>query len=244
MPAKDRLAVLGSVSRFSDWSDPIPTNLFLVTWDGRIWSDPEFGPNGILSKSCVTAHATSANGRVALGINPGGWNGPEATVLIREPNGTWWKTAECRLGKTTRIGHLALNDAGRLAAIAYFEHERGHGDTLLQSANGRWQEVPGAPKGGLHTVALDGEGDLFVGGELQSQPFASHQGVWRLSNSRWHPFGEPFHSREVERDTPSWSYAQQLLVRGDKVLVAGTFMKVGKQTANGLCLIGTNSVQS
>lgn len=244
MPTKDRLAVLGSLSRYSDWSDPIPTNQFVVTWDGRDWSSPEFGPYGILSNACVTAHTTSANGRLAMGLSLGGWNGPVATVLLREPDGRWWTTAECRLGKTTHIKHLALNDAGSLAVIAYVEHERGHGDRLLQSTNGRWQEMPGAPEGGLHAVAFNDEGDLFLGGALRGQLFPSHRGVWRLSDSRWQPFGEPFSSREVERDAPSWSYATQLLPRGDQVLVAGTFMKAGQQTVNGLALIGTNSVHS
>lgn len=244
IPLNDRLAILGSSTRYADWSAPIPTNLFLVTWDGRSWSAPEFDPDGSLSNVCVTAHATSANGRLALGINPGGWNGPAASVLIREPDGRWWRTADFRRGKSTQMDHLAINDAGGLAAIAYVEHERGHGDMLLQLKNGRWQEVPGAPEGGLHAVAIDGGGDLFLGGELRGQPFVSHRGVWRLSGNGWHPFGEPFHSREVERDTPSWSYALQLLVRGDKLLVAGKFMKAGEQTVNGLCLLGPDSVQA
>lgn len=244
MPLKDRLAILGSSTRYADWSDPIPTNLFVVTWDGRSWTAPEFGPDGSLSNVCVTAHATSANGRLALGINPGGWNGPVASVLIREPDGRWWRTADFGRGKTTRIEQLAVNDAGGLAAIAYVEHERGHGEMLLQLKNGRWQELPGAPEGGLHAVAIADGGDLFLGGELRGQPFASHRGVWRLSGSGWHPFGESFHSREVERDTPSWSYALQLLVRGDKLLVAGKFMKAGEQTVNGLCLLGPDSVQA
>lgn len=244
MPLKDRLAILGSSSRYADWSDPIPTNLFLVTWDGRSWSAPEFGPDGSLSNVCVTAHTTSANGRLALAINLGGWNGPVASVLIREPDGRWGRTADFGRGKSTRIEHLAVNDAGGLAAIAYVEHERGHGTMLLQSVSGRWREVPGAPEGGLHAVAINGEGDLFLGGELRGQPFTSHRGVWRFSEDQWQPFGEPFTSREVGHEAASWNYALQLLPRGDKLLVAGAIGNVGRQAVNGLALLGTNSIQA
>ena len=189
MPTKDRLFVLGGPNPYAGWKDPIPTNLFVVEWDGESGSKPEHGPNNILTNACVTAHATSPSGKLLLGVNLGGWRSPVTTVLVREPEGHWWQTTPCELDASTMIETMAVNDSGEIVIVASAEHGTHHKELLLRFHGTGWRAVVGAPDGGIHAVAINESGDLFVGGELRGKLFAAHRGVWRFSGSQWQPLG-------------------------------------------------------
>ena len=199
----------------------------IAQWNGTTWSALGAGVDG--SKAGVYALVVTGSGDVYAGGSFDSASGVAGTADLARWNGTAWSAVGTGLSTRANVNALALASSGDLYVGGYFSQAGPVAANNLARWNGTaWNTVgtglSNGIQGGVATLAIATNGDLYVGGSFNSVGSGNNNAnsVARWNGTAWSAVGTVVSSLT----NPASVKALALAGNGD-VFIGGRVEKMG-----------------